>query len=206
MNKLLIGLLTLSIAGNTYLILKPKDVVVQKSEPETVIVKEEKFIESDKYKDKYLAATLEIRNLKKMLEFKSEYSLNEDISQEMLNKFLETEMLEKISKDSVKGFEAFHSEQIDPIWSRKVESAFFDVVNINADVENYNFSDVECKSTTCRMRITPLSADGTNNLYLAREATAGFRPGMHENLPNFGTKYVLDENTGDVIVYFWQSQ
>lgn len=206
MNKLLIALLTLSITGNVYLLLQHTNIEVVESLPKKVIVKETKVVFEEKYKEKYLAATLEIRDLKKLLELKSGNEKKINTTAEQINNAFEAEFKSMLQKQAEHGEAKFHQEKIHPQWAGNVSSAFNELISTQADRDKYNFRDIECKSTTCRMVITPYFADGKNNQSLAQEATVAFRPSLSDKMPNFGTSYKLDKNTGDVVVYFWQSE
>ncbi len=212
MNKIIIGLLTISLATNAYLLFKPKEVVVTELEPEKVVVQEKELIKDLELEKKYQAALLEIASLNNLLKNAetndTEVSITpEEVAKNELKEQIITEGYKKhLSNQSKKGMEAFYSEPVDPIWSHKVTSAIQAVINTEVEHDKYSLSNIECKSTTCRMSIRSYEADGTNNIQLAQVATMNFSPSNHPDMPNFGTKYVQNEKTGDVTVYFWQSK
>ncbi|WP_251358118.1 hypothetical protein [Kangiella sp. TOML190] len=172
MNKLLIGLLALSIAGNAFLLLKPKEAMVKELQPEKVVITETETVtlEDKEIKFKYARTKKELEILKE--EFAAVQNelklLNDRIEVANLDKELTVteidtspdsqptkEYFEKAQKQKKTLESLFQSEEVDSQWAYTYQDKISRVLNARGDTSLYEISQLECKTSVCKLSIKP---------------------------------------------------
>lgn len=176
MNKLLISLLAVSVAGNIYLVLNPQETEVEtrQSEPEQLIKTELKTVTvaDEGLKDNYdkvlkqlvdseakllavqneldlLNQRIELTKLDEELKMPSiELDENGHPKQEVLDKF-------KGKEDSIK--ELYEKEAVDSQWAYAAQDQLNQVLNEHGDTSLYEIQELECKSSVCKVSLNPYS-------------------------------------------------
>ncbi len=173
MNKIIIGLLSISLATNAYLLGKPKEVVIKESEPEKVVVKETGTVTvTDKsLQVKYDALMAELTETKNELaSAKSELELVNDrialaeLNEELKNiKAIELDKDGKPNGDTLDKFkqreesfaDLYKKESIDESWAYETKSLINQVLLEKGDLSLYEISSLECKTTICEASLNP---------------------------------------------------
>ncbi|MRX27558.1 hypothetical protein [Kangiella sp. HZ709] len=212
MNKILISLLTLSIAGNAYLFFKPQEVLVETAEPEKIIVKETEVVS---VKDHGALKALESANEKiaalenEMLKLQEELDLIKDREElAKLSKTIDDETMESIenvnvlSDETMKKMEQerqaminlYEQEAVDSSWAYQTQDAITKALNESGDTSSYNVEDLQCKSTICKVNLKPYKQNEHSAVMAGISASSAIH--MGSDLKGFDTKIKLDEKDG----------
>ncbi len=221
MNKIIIGLLVLSLSANAYLLFKPKEVTVKASEPETVVVAEtEKItITDDEYRRKYEQISKKLAT--------TEAELNR-ISAE-LDVFVEREALKKIEQDLMKGAEEkvtsgkfeiteefakkqdekrkaivalFKKESIEASWAFQTQDNIKQAIMEFGDVDAYEVGDLVCKTSVCKLKIN-LYKQGlaARNMAMMNATMAITMGGNVQGLQMSGGEHLTENEQNSVLIY-----
>ncbi|NVJ66189.1 MAG: hypothetical protein HWE16_06850 [Gammaproteobacteria bacterium] len=219
MNKILIGLLALSIVGNAYLLIKPKEVVVEKSEPEKVVVKETEVVtlDDEELKEKHKAletklseTELKLANALNELELIKDREalakLSEEVSDENTIKAIEDGTLDedfakKIEQEREDTKKLFEKEAIDEAWAYQTQDAINNVIHEHGDVSLYGVSSLSCKTTICKVILKPVhNSEGAG---MMAGMNASFALNKDETLKGYKTSFSFDhENNSQEVELF----
>ncbi len=196
MNKILIGLLALSVAGNIYFLVKPSEIIVKKSEPEKKVVTE---IETIKVQDKSTLNKLDLANEKiaglekELLKLRAELDLIKDREAlDKLSKQIDQELLEsldtKVSKQAAAEAlakrtnmvkELFEKESVNESWAYQTQDAITNTIYAHGDTSLYEIKELVCKSTVCKMELKPFSNSKGVEMMVSINASMAFNENEH---------------------------
>lgn len=213
MNKILIGLLAISVVGNIFLLTKPKDVVVKQSEPEKVIVKETETVVMDdtELKAKLKKVEAELTQTKQALaKLKAEQELEKErlelaklekdisishLSGEDINK----ELAEKALKKQENVVKIFEKEVVDEAWAYQTQDTINRIIHEHGDTSLYEIQELQCKTTTCKLTLEPFSkAEGAK---MMAGMNASMSLAKNKELSRHRTSFNMNTKTNSLDVY-----
>ncbi len=215
MNKLLIGFLTLSVAGNAFLILKPKEIVAEKLEPEKVVVTETKTITVENFalKDqlqsmanKLSEAETEILRLQTEVELHEERlalnKLNGDIQKDTEENLasgvvkLTDEQMQRHEEKRKAIMELYSKESVDGSWAYQAQDDIRKALNDLGDSDSYSFDELSCKTTVCRLKLNPYKEGQAAKNMAIMNATMALVMQPNLDLEMSGAEHLKDVDEG----------
>ncbi|NVJ66188.1 MAG: hypothetical protein HWE16_06845 [Gammaproteobacteria bacterium] len=224
MKKVLIGLLALSVAGNTYFLLKPKEIAIKEIQPEKVVVTETKTITLD---DGVLQEQIRLLTNKlskaeaEILRLQTEVDLHEErIALKKLNNDIQKETQESLSSDVVKLTDEqmkrheekrkaiialYSKESVDGVWAYQAQDEIRQALNDLGDSDSYSFDELSCKTTVCRLKLNPYKEGQAAKNMAIMNATMALVMQPNLDLQMSGAEHLKDEDDG-VLIYISKKQ
>lgn len=213
MNKVLIGLLAISVGANVFLLTKPKDVVVKQSEPEKVIVKETETVVRDdielKAKLKKVEAKLaqtkqalaKLKNEQELTKERQDLAkLEKDISISYLSgEDLNKELAEKALKKQENVVQIFEKEAVDETWAYQTQDTINRIIHEHGDTSLYEIQGLLCKTTTCKLTLEPFSKSEGAKMMAGMNASMSLS--KNKELSRHRTSFSMNAETNSLDVY-----
>lgn len=209
MNKVLIGLLVVSIAGNVYFLTKPEKVVVEKLEPEVILKKEIETITIDNPElvDKLEKLERELAQEKQNLtRFKNEKErqelakLDKDVSiSHFSSGDVDKELAEKAMEQQQNIVKVFENEAVDEIWAYQTQDTINRIIYESGDTSLYQTQEIKCKTTTCKVTLEPFSkAEGAK---MMAGMNASMSLAKSKELISHKTSFNINTDANSIDVY-----
>ncbi|AUD78171.1 hypothetical protein CW740_02520 [Kangiella profundi] len=214
MKKILIVGLILSLAANAYLFFNQNDQSITKvistpTKQQTNQINNNQVAGAEttlalKAKIKELETTIaEISENRKAdksrIQELEDLLANKDIAQESSKPMrassksntIDKEEVEKLRAEKESLIEQFEEEKVDPSWAYKVQDDITDMIHESDLLLNMSFNGIECKTTKCRVSITP------NEQGMGHKITAFFDVSSQLRESEYSKYVTISDNMGD---------
>lgn len=220
MNKVVYGVLAVSLVGNGYLLLNSDEKPQVEQPAKEVVVTEKEVItlevEDEKLRDKYQQALAEIEKYKQQL---AEQEHKTELSELLVNKLDEaegegtatglsgtldpdSEMIKEMKAETDRIKNAYKTESVDSSWASDTQSKISDALHEKGDLSLYDVTEIDCKASVCKMRIRPYSQSGGAGM--AAGMNASFALDRIDGSTGLSTSFNVDSQTQEVDVYITQ--
>lgn len=213
MNKVLIGLLVASIAGNVFLLTKPNGEILNKEiafepkvvkEVETITVQDEAAVQDLAKANKKIVeleeSLVKLQAKLDLIQEREDFAkLNEEIdanNKKLIDGEVEfdEDMLAKIKAKWKALNDLYTNESVDENWAYKTQDALVKTLNEYSDSSSYNLESLKCKATVCKMTLKPYKQIQNGAVMVGLNVTAGLY--ASDEFRGFDNHMQLSESDG----------